>query len=145
MHTFFISDLIHCLRHVSNNQVFILRTNCTCSFMVCFIHPYKQPGRCQDVFDNKEVSLACYCYITHWKWIVNRTPAIGNLLQKFPTFYGCRPFIVVITKVRQWSLSTARYVHSIPLYPTYLRSTLIISSTLPFVFSSGISYVIRIV
>jgi hypothetical protein len=36
MHAFFINDLIqlYCLRHVSNNQVFILRKTCTCSFMV---------------------------------------------------------------------------------------------------------------
>jgi hypothetical protein len=35
MHTFSINDWIqlHCLRHVANNQVFILRKICTCSFM----------------------------------------------------------------------------------------------------------------
>ena len=40
MHTFFINDLIQLLRHVSNNQVFILRKTCTCSFMVFFIILY---------------------------------------------------------------------------------------------------------
>jgi len=36
MHTFSINDLIqlYCLRHVSNNQVFILWKTCTSSFMV---------------------------------------------------------------------------------------------------------------
>jgi hypothetical protein len=35
MHTFYINNLIqlYCLRHVSNNQVFILRNTCTCSFI----------------------------------------------------------------------------------------------------------------
>jgi len=38
MHTFFINDLIqlYSLRHVSNNQVFINRKTCTCSFMVFY-------------------------------------------------------------------------------------------------------------
>jgi len=36
MHTFSINDWIqlHCLRHVANNQVFILKKICTCRFMV---------------------------------------------------------------------------------------------------------------
>jgi hypothetical protein len=36
MHTFYITVLIqlYCLRHRSNNQVFILRNTCTCSCMV---------------------------------------------------------------------------------------------------------------
>jgi hypothetical protein len=36
MHTFYISDLVqlYCFRRVSNNQVFILRKTCTCSFTV---------------------------------------------------------------------------------------------------------------
>jgi len=51
MHKFFINDLIqlYCLWHVSNNQVFILRKTCTCSFMVFFMHLYEQSGHCQDV------------------------------------------------------------------------------------------------
>jgi hypothetical protein len=38
MYTFFISDFIplYCLRHVSNNQVFILRKTFTCSFMIFY-------------------------------------------------------------------------------------------------------------
>jgi len=36
---FFINDLIqlHCLRHVSNSQVFNLSKSCTCSFMVLIL------------------------------------------------------------------------------------------------------------
>jgi len=108
------------------------------------MHPYKQSGRCQDAFDNKQVSLACCYPRTHWKRTVSRTLATGNLFQKFPTFYGCGPFIVAITKVRQWSPSTARLSPFHPLYPTYLGFILILSSTLPLGFSSGISYVISI-
>jgi len=38
MNTFFINDLIQLYyrRHVSKNQMFILRKTCTCSFMVYF-------------------------------------------------------------------------------------------------------------
>jgi len=36
MYTFFI--LLHCLRHVSDNQVFIFRKTFTCSFKVLFMH-----------------------------------------------------------------------------------------------------------
>jgi hypothetical protein len=42
---------LYCLRHVLNNQVFIFRKTCTCSFMVFFMHPYKQSGRSRGVFD----------------------------------------------------------------------------------------------
>jgi len=58
------------------------------------------------VFDNEQFSLAFYCQIAHWERTISRTLAIGNLLQKFPTFDGCRPFIIVDTKVRQWSVPT---------------------------------------
>ena len=46
MQTFFGNGLnqLYCLRHVSNNQVFILRKTCACSFMVFFLHPYQQSG-----------------------------------------------------------------------------------------------------
>jgi len=54
MHTFYINDLIrlYCFRHVSNDQVFVLRNICTVRAVLwCFVmHPYKQSGRCQDVF-----------------------------------------------------------------------------------------------
>jgi hypothetical protein len=40
MHTVFICDFIqlYCLRHVSNNQVFILRKTCTCSSCMVLFH-----------------------------------------------------------------------------------------------------------
>jgi len=38
MHTFFINGLIQlfCMWHVSNNQVFIFKKTCTCSFMAFY-------------------------------------------------------------------------------------------------------------
>jgi len=41
MHTFLINDLTqrYCLRHVSNNQVFILGKSCICSFTGVLISP----------------------------------------------------------------------------------------------------------
>jgi hypothetical protein len=47
-------NIITCLRHVSNIQVFILRKTCTCSFVVISSkHPYKQSGRWKDVLDTQ--------------------------------------------------------------------------------------------
>jgi hypothetical protein len=46
----FINDLVQlcCFRHVSKNQLFILRKASTCSFMLIFHAPYKQTGRYHD-------------------------------------------------------------------------------------------------
>ena len=61
MNTFFINDLIqlYCLRHVSNNQVFIIRKSVQTALRYFFMHPYKQSGQCQDVFD----AFDAYVYI----------------------------------------------------------------------------------
>jgi len=61
--TFFIKDLIqlYCLQHVSTNQAFILRKTCTYSFMVFFMHMYKQSGQYQDVFDTHDIDHKTAC------------------------------------------------------------------------------------
>jgi len=50
--------------------------------------------------------------------------------KKFSAFYGSRMFITVFTRARHWSLSWARWVHSIPFHHIFLRSVLILSSHL---------------
>ena len=52
MHTFFINELIqlYCLRHVSNNQMFIIRKTVQAALRYFVLHHlYKQSSRCQDV------------------------------------------------------------------------------------------------
>jgi hypothetical protein len=50
--------------------------------------------------------------------------------QEFPNIYGTRRFITVFTNALHWSLSWARWIQSISLHPTSLRSSLILSSHL---------------
>ena len=65
IHPFFLTNLnqLWCLRHVSNIPVFIIRKNCTCSFKVfCFMLPYKQSGRCQDVYIRMQCCKRWCCF-----------------------------------------------------------------------------------
>jgi len=48
-------------------------------------------------------------------------------VKKFPAFYGTRRFITAFTSARHLSLSWARWIQSIPPYPTSWRSILISS------------------
>jgi hypothetical protein len=64
MNTFFIKDLIqlYCLRHVSNNQVFIIRKSIQTALRYFFMHPYKQSRRCQNLFDTFDAYVYIYVY-----------------------------------------------------------------------------------
>jgi len=55
MQTFFINDLIqlYCLRHISNNQVFIIKKTVQADLRYFIMHLYKQSSRWQDVFNAK--------------------------------------------------------------------------------------------
>jgi len=50
---FFTNDLIqlYCLRHVSNNSVFIFKKTVQAAFRHFIMQLYKQSSHCQDVFD----------------------------------------------------------------------------------------------
>ena len=61
-----------------------------------------------------------------------------QLVKKFPSFYGTRRFITSFTSARHLSLSWASSIQSIPLYPTYWRSILILSSHLRLGLPSGL-------
>ena len=54
----------------------------------------------------------------------------SQLVKKLPTFYGTWNFIAAFTSVRHMSLSWARSIQSIPLYPTSGKSILILFSHL---------------
>jgi hypothetical protein len=62
--------------------------------------------------------------------------AVTQLIKIYPTFYGTRRFITVLTRARHWSLSSARCVQSTPSHPTSLTSILLLSSHLCMHFSS---------
>jgi hypothetical protein len=54
---------------------------------------------------------------THsWSWALLENPAIVQLLQNFPAFYGTRRFITMFTKALHWPLFWARSIQSIPSY-----------------------------
>ena len=58
----------------------------------------------------------------------------SKLVKKFPAFYGTRRFITSFTSDRHLSLSWASSMQSMPVYPTSLRSILILSSLYACVF-----------
>jgi hypothetical protein len=49
-------------------------------------------------------------YRQHGADSILETPTVAKLLKKFPTFYGTRRFIIVLTITRHWSLSWARWI-----------------------------------
>jgi hypothetical protein len=52
--------------------------------------------------------------LTHGAEPFLRSRQIVELLKNFPTFYGTRRFITVVTRALHWSLSWARSIQSIP-------------------------------
>jgi len=70
MHTFFINDLIqlYILRKVSNKEIFTPWMNCTYSFVLLFMHPYKQSDRCQDMFEVILTSISLFI------WMLEKNP-----------------------------------------------------------------------
>jgi hypothetical protein len=50
---------------------------------------------------------------------------VTQLVNKFSTFYGTRRFIIVFTRARHWSLSSARCIQSTPSHLTSPRSILL--------------------
>jgi hypothetical protein len=63
-------------------------------------------------------STYTYCLIyslTHsWSWALLEKLSIVQLLKSFPSFYGTRRFITLLTRALHWSLSWARSIQSIP-------------------------------
>jgi hypothetical protein len=68
--------------------------------------------------------------LTPSSWVFLEKPPVFCPVESFPTCYGTRSFITVFTKARHWSLSWAKWIQSVPPYPIYLRSILILSSYL---------------
>jgi hypothetical protein len=62
--------------------------------------------------------------LTPWSRVLLQKPPVAQLLKKLSTLYGTRKFITVFTRVRQWSLSWARWIQSIPSQPIHYPPTL---------------------
>ena len=71
------------------------------------------------------------------RWVLLEKLVVPQLLKKFPTFYGHRKFITVITVSRHLSLSWTSFIQSV--LPSYLRSILILSSHLRRGLPSGLT------
>jgi hypothetical protein len=69
--------------------------------------------------------------LTSWSWALLEKPLVVYLLKNFPAIHGTRRFITVYTK---GLLSWARSIQS----PSYLRSTLILSTHLRLGLPSGL-------
>jgi hypothetical protein len=78
---------------------------------------------------------------------------ISQLLKNFETFYGTRRFMTVFTRARDWSLSWAKLMKSIPPHSISLKFILLLHSQLrlallsgifPSTFSNKILYVFRL-
>jgi hypothetical protein len=52
---------------------------------------------------------------------------VPQLVDKFPTFYGTKSFMTMLTRPHHQSLCKARLTQSIPFYPISLRSISILS------------------
>ena len=136
MHTFFINDLIqlYCLWHVSNNQVFIFRKNCTCSFMVlykCMIEYHKatctrQYNWIKSLMKKVCISLVLLIYVYHnawfkqckaWKYLFNTVYLTVLQIQLIHTIKKLNYWMVVhphcIIKWRQMLHSVNTTLYSI--------------------------------
>jgi hypothetical protein len=76
--------------------------------------------------------------ITAWRWVLLEKPPFAQLLKNLPTFYGTWSFITMFTRARNWSLSWARKLQSVPPHPISLRFILILSHNLRLGLTSGL-------
>jgi hypothetical protein len=63
---------------------------------------------------HKHESLA---KLTPRSWVLLEKPPVAQLLKNFPIRYGTRTFITVLITALHWSLSWARWIHSVPPNP----------------------------
>ena len=89
---------------------------------------------CRKFFNN--VSDNTYLLTTWCKVLLEKLTGL-QLVKKFPTFYGTRRFITVLTSVRFLSLSWANPIQSTYPHSTSWRSILILSTHLRLGLPSG--------
>ena len=76
--------------------------------------------------------------LTPWCGVLLEKLTGLQLVKKLPAFHGTRRFIIVLTSVRQLSLSWASPIQSIYPHPTCCRSILILSIHLRLGLPSGL-------
>ena len=97
MHTFFINDLIQlcCLRHVSNNQVFIIRKTAQAALQYFFTHLYKQSICCH----RQHIQSIC-CHRQH-------IDSLYRCMKKY-----CSAECTVFLMINTWLFETCRRQHN---------------------------------
>jgi hypothetical protein len=75
--------------------------------------------------------------LSPWSWNLEK-PAVAQLLNDFPTFYGTRRFIIMFKRSCHWSLSSARWIKPMSSHPISLRYILILSCYLCLGLHSGL-------
>ena len=65
-----------------------------------------------------------------WSRVLLEKLTGSRLVKKFPAFYGTRKFITAFSSARPLNLPWARPIQSMPPYPTYWRSILLLPSHL---------------
>ena len=88
----------------------------------------KKKGQCsqptnthQFVTCKADTDIQVYMQPTAWSAVGPEKLTVPQPAKKFPTFCGTRMFIAVFTRVLHLSLSWARSIQSIALYPISLR------------------------
>jgi hypothetical protein len=114
---------------------------CVCldklSFWTCnYVNSASPPGtlKCSCIFTKVLVTKS----VEERSWVMQ---LVRNTPHPPPqAFYGTRTFITVFTRTRYWSVSWSIWIQSIPSYPTFSRSILILSSNLRLRFPSDLFY-----
>jgi hypothetical protein len=65
--------------------------------------------------------------LTPWSWVLLDKSKSSHLFEHFPTSYGTRRFITVLTRALHWSLPLARSIQSISPHSISVRSMLILA------------------
>jgi len=76
--------------------------------------------------------------MTPWSRVLLEKLTVAQPVKTFPAFYGTWRFITVFTRAHHWPVSWARCIQSTTLHPSFLRSSLILSSHLRLGLTSGL-------
>jgi hypothetical protein len=96
------------------------RGSCVSFWYMQGVFPY--PLKCLSIPQVKDH----WFRLTSWSWALLEKLPVAQLLTNFPTFYGTRRFITLLTRTLPWYLYWATWIQSISHHPVSLRSILIL-------------------